>query len=99
MIEAEAESVLSKTTGITIGLGIVVLGAAITAAWWFGNWTGADSAWKNMTASQLDLIEIRLKSIEQGQIQDRWTGSDMERWADRLAEDNPDIDVPTPLRR
>jgi len=95
----ETEAVLSKTTGITIGLGVVVLGAAITAAWWFGNWTGADSAWKAGANAQLSLIEVRLESIEQGQIEDRWTGSDMDRWSKRLAEDNPDLDVPKPLRR
>lgn len=97
-MNGEERSAIGKSTGVTIGLAIIVIGAAVSAAWWFGHWTGADSAWKEGTGEQLEGIEKRLSSIEQGALHDRWTATDMGRWAKRLADDNTDLDVPEPLR-
>jgi len=96
-MDLDERAAIGKSTGMTIGLAIIVIGAAVSAAWWFGHWTGADSAWKEGTAAQLSGIENRLQSIEQGALHDRWTATDMKRWAKRLREDNEDVDVPEPL--
>jgi hypothetical protein len=86
------QQVLNRQTGITIGLAIAVVGAAVTAAWWFGKWTGADEAWKKDIAKRLIAIE---QAIE-GAGQNRWTSLDMVRWTQRLKESNPDLNVPEP---
>lgn len=89
---SEATSLITKQTGVTVGLAVVVLGASVSAAWWFGQWTGQDRAWKDATDKRLQSIESELKKG----INDRWTGTDMVRWARRLAEQNPDLKVPEP---
>lgn len=96
-MSTDETTAIGKSTGVTIGLAIIIIGAAVTAAWWFGNWTGNDRSWKEVTAKQLQLIEVRLKSIEEGAIRDRWTSSDMIRWTERLRDANGDITVPIPL--
>ena len=86
------EPSISKQTGVTIGLGVIVLGAAVTSAWWFGQWTGQDRAWKVATDARLMAIE---DAVQMG-TRARWTSVDMSRWASRLREANPDMKIPEP---
>lgn len=83
---------INKQTGVTIGLAFVILGTAVSAAWWFGKWTGEDRAWKLSTDKRLEQIE---ESITDGGAS-RWTSMDMLRWTGRLSEANPDLRVPKP---
>lgn len=89
---SNAAFMLNRQTGVTIGLAVVVLGAAVTAAWWFGQWAGQDRAWKTSTDKRLGSIE---RTLELG-VSNRWTSGDMARWARRLGESNPELRVPEP---
>lgn len=90
-MESNGGPTLSKQTGVTIGLAVIVMGASVSAAWWFGNWTGSDSAWKAQT-------DLRLEAIEDALRAPRWSVVDMTRWTSRLREANEagSLKVPEP---
>ena len=94
MSNANPSTILNWQTGITIGLAVVVLGASVAAAWWFGQWVGEDFAWKRATDTRLMGIE---RAIETGTA-DRWSSVDMLRWAHRLQEQNQELKVPEPYQ-
>ena len=92
-------SILNRQTGITIGLGILVLGASVSAAWWFGQWTGADKSWKSSTDDRLESIEHAIEKVRIEGGANRWSSVDMIRWTGRLQKNNPELKVPEPLTR
>lgn len=98
MTDQAEGSALSKQTGVTIGLGMVVLTVAVSAAWWFGQWTGQDRAWKDGTDLRLKGIEATVQEAIREGTANRWSSIDMLRWAHRMQEANPDMKVPEPFQ-
>lgn len=99
MSSPQPDRLLTRQTGVTIGLGVMILGAAVSAAWWFGRWTGADRAWKESMDRRLELIEHSLDEVALKGTVNRWTSVDMRRWAERLKEQNSasGLKVPVPF--
>ena len=92
----DSSTLLTRQTGVTIGLGVMILGAAVSAAWWFGKWTGADYAWKAEMDRRLSGIEESVRVVGEKGTSHRWTSIDMTRWAARLREQNTTLSVPEP---
>jgi hypothetical protein len=80
---------LDRNTGLSIlGLIITILGAVI----YISSWMAKVEA--RLTA--LDKLE-QLDRLTSSNV-DRWRGRDMEAWAARLKELNPDLRVPVVIR-
>ena len=88
-----SDSPISKSSGVALGLVLVVLAATGAGARQLGVWQAQwDARWES--------IDRRLNSIEskvENGTTDRWRGADMLRWVHRLRKANPDMDVPEPF--
>jgi hypothetical protein len=91
MTTERMEKTLSRQSSITLGLMILVLGVALSATWWLAHL----DAWTERTDARLESIEA---GVREGTTH-RWRGASMVRWAERLQEKNPALDVPQPILR
>jgi hypothetical protein len=76
---------ISKDSYVTVGLAVMLIGMAITGTSWL------QGKFNDQVAAQVKLS----RELEEYH-KDRWTGTDMFRWASQLKNENRQITVPDP---
>lgn len=76
---------ISKDSYVTVGLAVLVLGISIQGTAWLKD------KFNDQTAAQ-----VKLRAELEEYHKDRWTGTDMFRWASELKNENRQITVPDP---
>lgn len=80
------ETTIGRNTSVTLQLTLAIVGSILTATWWI--------------QTRLSEIQYRLTTIERNQAdlketaQDRWTTTDMERWAHLFEVLNEGLEIP-----
>ncbi len=88
---AGEKTIINRETLIPLGSIAVV----IVAALWVSNATHKVEIQLLNLNNRMGNIETTVKSIKESN-SDRWTQSDMRRWAGMLASGNEDLNVPEP---
>ena len=95
MSATREEKIITRLSGISLGLCILAVGAVGGGAWRAASFWSEWNTWTGATDKRLERIEKMVESVTR----DVWTGADMTRFAERLRAQNPDLQVPVPLVR
>lgn len=90
-MEASASS-LNTNSYLSIGLVVLLIAALL---WLNTKFSDLHDGQKDVRFD-LQAITTRIERIEKAKEQDRWTGTDMFKWAVKLQRENPSIKVPEP---
>lgn len=91
---------LNTNSYITLGLGITIISASIGGAFWLSSQFSGLRQGQELTQERMsnlkEKLELRLSTLETAKVADRWSGTDMFKWAVKLQRENPAIKVPEP---
>lgn len=76
---------ISKDSYVTLGLAVLVLGIAIQG-----------TAWLKDKFNDQATVSTQLSNELKEYHKDRWTGTDMFRWASQLKNENRQLTIPDP---
>jgi hypothetical protein len=76
---------LNTNSYISVGLAVLLIGSALYLR----------DGQKDV-AFEVKTVQTRIDVLEKAKISDRWSGTDMFKWAVKLQRDNPALKVPEP---
>lgn len=88
----ELKPVFNTNSYISLGVAIIFLGGL---AWLNTRLSDLHDGQRDVKFEVLTL-QTRMEVIEKAKVVDRWSGTDMFKWAVKLQRDNPQIKVPEP---
>jgi cell division protein YceG involved in septum cleavage len=91
-MESDLTKKLNTNSYISISVVVLLIGALV----WLNTKFGELHDGQKDTRFDVQALTTRLETIEKAKVTDRWSGTDMFKWAVKLQRDNPTIKVPEP---